>query len=191
MLFKGTERYPRGEFDKAVSRAGGMFNGLTSQDWTTYFETFPADRIELALQVESDRMVSEAYTESDPTATADSTPALTRADLLQALGYLVEEAHVHAHPRGNGGLFAISCGDTETFVGTTQVALEQDPTVTPLSPLNGISERISRTLSRIPDRLPLVVGTSSDGAFRAASLLSLIHISEPRDRTRSRMPSSA
>src|SRR5215211_9433657 len=50
MLFKGTEQFPRGEFDKAVSRAGGVFNGMTSQDWTTYFETFPSERIELAFQ---------------------------------------------------------------------------------------------------------------------------------------------
>ena len=71
MLFKGTEAYPRGEFDKAVSRAGGMFNGMTWQDWTVYFETFPAERIELALQVESDRMdnalFDPAETESERT----------------------------------------------------------------------------------------------------------------------------
>lgn len=71
MLFKGTDTFPRGEFDKAVSRAGGMFNGMTSQDWTTYFETFPSERIELALQVESDRMVNAIFdpeeTESERT----------------------------------------------------------------------------------------------------------------------------
>jgi zinc protease len=71
MLFKGTERYPRGEFDKAVARAGGVFNGMTWQDWTTYFETFPSDRIELALQVESDRMANALFdpaeTESERT----------------------------------------------------------------------------------------------------------------------------
>ena len=71
MLFKGTERYPRGEFDKAVARAGGVFNGMTWQDWTTYFETFPSDRIELALQVESDRMANAVFdpaeTESERT----------------------------------------------------------------------------------------------------------------------------
>jgi zinc protease len=61
MLFKGTDRFPRGEFDRAVARAGGFFNGMTSQDWTTYFESFPADRIELALQVESDRMSSALF----------------------------------------------------------------------------------------------------------------------------------
>ena len=41
MLFKGTDRYPQGALDKAVARAGGSFNGMTWQDWTTYFETFP------------------------------------------------------------------------------------------------------------------------------------------------------
>ncbi len=71
MLFKGTGQFPRGEFDKAVARAGGVFNGMTSQDWTTYFETFPSDRIELALQVESDRMTNAVFdaaeTESERT----------------------------------------------------------------------------------------------------------------------------
>lgn len=61
MLFKGTEKYPQGTFDKAVARAGGSFNGMTWQDWTTYFETFPADRIELALDVESDRMANAVF----------------------------------------------------------------------------------------------------------------------------------
>ena len=71
MLFKGTPAYPRGEFDRAVARAGGQFNGMTWQDWTTYFESFPAERIELALQVESDRMANALFdpdeTESERT----------------------------------------------------------------------------------------------------------------------------
>ena len=71
MLFKGTERYPQGEFDKVVARAGGQFNGMTWQDWTTYFETFPSERIELALDVESDRMANTIFdaeeTESERT----------------------------------------------------------------------------------------------------------------------------
>jgi zinc protease len=61
MLFKGTPRYPRGAFDKAVARAGGVFNGMTGQDWTVYFETLPADRIDLALHVESDRMANAVF----------------------------------------------------------------------------------------------------------------------------------
>ena len=61
MLFKGTDKYPQGALDKAVARAGGSFNGMTWQDWTTYFETFPAERIELALDVESDRMANAIF----------------------------------------------------------------------------------------------------------------------------------
>jgi zinc protease len=61
MLFKGTPAYPRGEFDKAVSREGGHFNGMTWVDFTTFFETLPAERIDLALRVESDRMLNAIF----------------------------------------------------------------------------------------------------------------------------------
>ena len=61
MLFKGTPTYPQGEFDKAVAREGGVFNGMTWIDFTTYFETLPSDRIDLALRVEADRMVNAIF----------------------------------------------------------------------------------------------------------------------------------
>ncbi|MCU0507208.1 MAG: insulinase family protein [Anaerolineae bacterium] len=61
MLFKGTPTFPQGEFDKAIAREGGMFNGMTWIDFTTYFETLPSDRIDLALRVESDRMVNAVF----------------------------------------------------------------------------------------------------------------------------------
>ncbi len=61
MLFKGTPAFPQGEFDRAVAREGGVFNGMTWIDFTTYFETLPAERIDLALRVESDRMVHAAF----------------------------------------------------------------------------------------------------------------------------------
>ena len=61
MLFKGTPTFPQGEFDKAVAREGGLLNGMTWIDFTTYFETLPSDRIDLALRVESDRMVHAIF----------------------------------------------------------------------------------------------------------------------------------
>ncbi len=105
MLFKGTERYPRGEFDKAVSRAGGMFNGLTSQDWTTYFETFPSDRIELALDVESDRMANSVFNAEE--AESERTVIISeREGSENSYSYLLSEelqasafrAHGYRHP---------------------------------------------------------------------------------------------
>lgn len=71
MMFKGTEKFPPGTLDQTVSREGGRWNAFTWLDYTGYYETLPADRIELSLQIESDRMVnaimSEEETESERT----------------------------------------------------------------------------------------------------------------------------
>ena len=61
MQFKGTPNYPAELMDKAVARDGGMRNAFTFLDWTTYFETMPADKIDLALRLEADRMVNSAF----------------------------------------------------------------------------------------------------------------------------------
>jgi zinc protease len=61
MLFKGTEAFPKGAAEKAIAREGGVFNGATSYDFTTFFGTLPSDRIELSLRIEADRMVNAAF----------------------------------------------------------------------------------------------------------------------------------
>ncbi len=61
MLFKGTPSFPQGEFDRAVAREGGVFNGMTWIDFTTFFETLPSDRIDLALRIEADRMQNAVF----------------------------------------------------------------------------------------------------------------------------------
>jgi len=58
MLFKGTPDLPKGEIMKSIARAGGTLNGFTSQDNTVYFETVPAEQLDLPLRIESDRMVN-------------------------------------------------------------------------------------------------------------------------------------
>lgn len=104
MLFKGTPTYPQGEFDKAVAREGGMFNGMTWVDFTTYFETLPADRIDLALRAEADRMVNAAF---DPAETelertviiserqgSENSPGFLLGEALQAAAF---QAHPYHH----------------------------------------------------------------------------------------------
>ena len=61
MQFKGTEKFPAGVLDKAISRDGGVWNAFTYLDWTTYFETMPAKKIDLALRLEADRMVNSLF----------------------------------------------------------------------------------------------------------------------------------
>ena len=61
LQFKGTPRFPPSILDKAISREGGVWNAFTYMDWTTYYETLPADRIGLALELEADRMVNSVF----------------------------------------------------------------------------------------------------------------------------------
>jgi zinc protease len=61
MLFKGSNAFPKGEIDKQIARDGGMMNGLTWLDFTTFLETLPADRIDLGLRIEADRMVNALF----------------------------------------------------------------------------------------------------------------------------------
>ncbi len=58
MMFKGTKKHPPGEFSKIVSRNGGQENAFTSRDYTAYFENWAADRLEISMELESDRMVN-------------------------------------------------------------------------------------------------------------------------------------
>jgi zinc protease len=61
MMFKGTPNFPLGALDRAISREGGYLNAFTFLDWTSYFETLPADKIDLALQLEADRMFNSLF----------------------------------------------------------------------------------------------------------------------------------
>jgi zinc protease len=65
MQFKGTPQFPANILDKAISREGGSWNAFTYMDWTAYFETMPADKIDLALRLESDRMVNSQFDASE------------------------------------------------------------------------------------------------------------------------------
>lgn len=55
MMFKGTEKYPREEFDRLVLGNGGINNAWTSFDNTTFYEVMPTDKVEIAIDLESDR----------------------------------------------------------------------------------------------------------------------------------------
>ena len=61
MQFKGTEQFPSNVLDKAISREGGTWNAFTYMDWTAYFETMPADKIDLGLRLEADRMSNSRF----------------------------------------------------------------------------------------------------------------------------------
>jgi zinc protease len=61
MLFKGTERFKKGEIDLLTLKNGGANNAFTSHDFTAYYFNFASDRWEIALEIEADRMVNCAF----------------------------------------------------------------------------------------------------------------------------------
>jgi zinc protease len=65
MQFKGTPQFPATVLDKAIAREGGFWNAMTYLDWTTYFETMPADKIDLGLRLEADRMANSLFNEKE------------------------------------------------------------------------------------------------------------------------------
>jgi zinc protease len=56
MMFEGSANVGQGEFSRIISNAGGVLNGSTNSDRTNYYETMPANQLEISLWLESDRM---------------------------------------------------------------------------------------------------------------------------------------
>jgi len=56
LLFKATDKMESGEFSKVVAANGGRDNAFTSYDYTAYFQRVAADRLELMMTMEADRM---------------------------------------------------------------------------------------------------------------------------------------
>ena len=56
LMFKGTPKYGRGEFEKIIEFNGGSSNAYTNTDLTVYYENMPRDHIKQIIDVEVDRM---------------------------------------------------------------------------------------------------------------------------------------
>ncbi len=56
MMFKGTEKYPAGEFSRIISENGGRENAFTGKDYTAYFQQLEKSRLEVSFRLEADRM---------------------------------------------------------------------------------------------------------------------------------------
>jgi len=65
LLFKATDNLESGELSATVAANGGRDNAFTSYDYTGYFQRVAADRLELMMRMEADRMVNVRLTERD------------------------------------------------------------------------------------------------------------------------------
>ncbi len=67
LMFKGTEKIGPNEFSAIVEAQGGDDNAFTSWDYTAYFQRVAADRLDLVMGLEADRMRNLRLTEEDVT----------------------------------------------------------------------------------------------------------------------------
>jgi len=65
MMFRGTTDMSAGGLDDIVARLGAQMNGQTSYDYTEFYFTMPADKVNVALQIEADRMQHAAMRQAD------------------------------------------------------------------------------------------------------------------------------
>ena len=65
LMFKGTEKVGPNEFSAILEAQGGDDNAFTSWDYTAYFQHIAADRLEMVMELEADRMRNLRLTEDD------------------------------------------------------------------------------------------------------------------------------
>ncbi|MCB0193294.1 MAG: insulinase family protein [Anaerolineae bacterium] len=104
MMFKGTPNFPKGRIMLEINRNGGVLNGFTSQDYTAYFETLPADRLDLGLRIESDRMANSLFDPDE--VTSERTVIISEREGHEnnpawALNEEVKATAFHVHPYGH------------------------------------------------------------------------------------------
>ncbi len=101
MQFKGTPLFASSVLDKAIAREGGVWNAFTFLDWTTYYETMPSAKIDLALRLEADRMVNSKFdpaeVESERTVIIAEREGNENEPLFK-LGEAIQAAAFRVHP---------------------------------------------------------------------------------------------
>src|SRR5215813_5462540 len=104
MLFKGTERFQKGQIDLLTLKNGGGNNAFTSHDFTAYYFNFASDRWKVALEIEADRMVNCAFDREEFEAEKKVVIEELKTGLDSPWGLLLQEAEASAykiHPYRN------------------------------------------------------------------------------------------
>ncbi|MDT8857357.1 pitrilysin family protein [Paracoccaceae bacterium Fryx2] len=104
LMFKGTDDLAPGELSATVEAQGGSDNAFTSWDYTAYFQRVAADRLDLMMSLEAERMRDLELLESDVATERDvileERSQRTDNDPGALLGEQVRAAQFLNHPYG-------------------------------------------------------------------------------------------
>ncbi|MFI5180838.1 MAG: M16 family metallopeptidase [Thermoanaerobaculia bacterium] len=127
LMFEGSENVGKGEHFRLVAEAGGSMNGTTSEDRTNYYETLPAECLDLALFLEADRMRALVLSEEklanqreavkeEKRLRIDNQPYVPSFEVADALAY---DSFPYRHPviGSMDDLDRATLGDARDFYG--------------------------------------------------------------------------
>jgi len=104
LMFRGTPTNGPGAYARIVERNGGQDNAFTSQDVTSYYVDIAADRLDLVLALEADRMqnltLDPKIVDSEREVVTEERRTRTEDDPSGALGEEVSALAFRAHPYG-------------------------------------------------------------------------------------------
>ena len=58
MMFRGTKKVPEDQYSQIIAKNGGDENAFTTHDYTAFYEQIAADRLQLAMNLEADRIAN-------------------------------------------------------------------------------------------------------------------------------------
>jgi zinc protease len=104
LMFKGTPRHGPRQFARLVEQNGGQDNAFTSQDVTSYYVDIASDRLDLVVDLESDRMqnllLDPKEIDSEREVVIEERRTRTEDDPEGFLGEEVGSIAFKAHPYG-------------------------------------------------------------------------------------------
>ncbi|MGQ0485676.1 MAG: M16 family metallopeptidase [Hyphomicrobiales bacterium] len=104
LLFKGTAKYPAGEFSRLIRLNGGEDNAFTTRDYTGYFQRIAKDRLGLVMELEADRMQNLVLTDENVLpelqVVQEERRERTDNDPASLLGEQLDAVMYAAHPYG-------------------------------------------------------------------------------------------
>ena len=159
MNFKGTEGISREEMKSLIDALGGYWNGYTWLDQTTYYETLPSAGLDLALELEAERMcrslLDPAEMEKERTVVISELQG-GESDPRSVLDIEVTAAAFKAHPYGwptigwLSDLETISSADLTEFYRTYYVPNNAVLVVVGDFESASVMEKVRRLFQEIP-----------------------------------------
>ena len=100
MAFRASENFPDTGLVSSIYAVGGEWHGYTWLDQTTYYATVPADRLDLLLRIEADRMARLDIPAADGRQMIDAMKTYDRAG--KSIWRDFYNQHNTQHPSGSG-----------------------------------------------------------------------------------------